>query len=58
MSGSGERCGRVLVDCGDMGLDAMTCHVEITHPHVLAAWRIAQRIGRSPHAPESAPQTA
>ena len=34
----GLRCGRVLVDLDTMGLDAMTCHVEIAHPHVLAAW--------------------
>lgn len=46
----GVGCGRVLVDLDTMGLDAMTRHVEIAHPHVLAA----QRIGRSPRVPESA----
>ncbi|TWF93210.1 hypothetical protein [Saccharopolyspora dendranthemae] len=42
----GARCGRVLVDLGTTGLDALTFHTEIAHPHVLAAWRVAQRAGR------------
>jgi len=44
---SGAGCVRVLVDFGPMGVDALARHVEIAHPHVLTAWRIAQRVGRT-----------